>query len=180
MAIKRVSRIEKTAYHEAGHAIACHFLRIGYRYVTIEPKEDAWGRVVHRPFPKSFQPDIIDVGDNKLRLRIERLIMVSFAGQATELALKGGKATENIIYNTQDGKNAIDVALFLTEEEKELNAFLKWLWMRTFNWIKNPLYWLAVEELVKELLIKHKLSAREVKGIINNTIQGVGKGKYKC
>ena len=42
---KKPSKIEKIAYHEAGHAVACHLLRRAFTRVSIIPDDDSLGRV---------------------------------------------------------------------------------------------------------------------------------------
>ena len=53
---KRPSRKEKTAYHEAGHAVMCYLLKKKFSYVTIKESdldEDTGGRL-HRPLSEHF------------------------------------------------------------------------------------------------------------------------------
>jgi hypothetical protein len=42
---KKPSKIEKIAYHEAGHAVACHLLRRAFTRVSIIPDDDSLGGV---------------------------------------------------------------------------------------------------------------------------------------
>jgi len=47
--MKKKNGLEATAYHEAGHAVACFFLQRLFRFVTIKTGGDFLGRVVGRP-----------------------------------------------------------------------------------------------------------------------------------
>jgi ATP-dependent Zn protease len=42
---KKPSKIEKIAYHEAGHAVACHLLWRAFTRVSIIPDDDSLSRV---------------------------------------------------------------------------------------------------------------------------------------
>lgn len=46
----RLSAIEKTAYHEAGHVVANYLLGFEIEYVTIVPDEDSEGHVKSNEF----------------------------------------------------------------------------------------------------------------------------------
>ena len=52
-----VDQRELTAYHEAGHAVACWALRRRFSYVTLVPGEDFLGQLVGRGLPKGFDPN---------------------------------------------------------------------------------------------------------------------------
>lgn len=46
--MKNRNGLEATAYHEAGHAVACFLLGRWFRFVTVKPGDDFLGKVVGR------------------------------------------------------------------------------------------------------------------------------------
>ena len=71
-----------TAIHEAGHAVAAFSLGLRIKSVHVIPDEDVLGAVLHYPPGAWFQPDL-ELTD-RVRLRIERHVMVSWAGTLSE------------------------------------------------------------------------------------------------
>jgi hypothetical protein len=78
--------IARTAYHEAGHVVAHYLLKIGFRYATIIPSENAlgcvvWGQSFSRKTLENF-----DAGEYTLREcdRVKKFIMVLLAGGEAE------------------------------------------------------------------------------------------------
>jgi ATP-dependent Zn protease len=53
---KRPTKLERTAYHEAGHAVAAYSLRWKIIEVSIVPDPDSLGHVTRTPL-KDFHPD---------------------------------------------------------------------------------------------------------------------------
>jgi ATP-dependent Zn protease len=47
MSKRKASTLAATAYHEAGHAVACFVMRAKVKTATILPSEDYSGRVRH-------------------------------------------------------------------------------------------------------------------------------------
>lgn len=52
------SQLEKTAYHEAGHAVLAHYLCTGLKSVSIKPDHDSTGHVLS---VNEFDPDVEDL-----------------------------------------------------------------------------------------------------------------------
>src|ERR1039457_1771641 len=88
---KKLTVLEKTAYHEAGHAVASVFLFLPFRSVTIKPNKDSLGVVQYRKFSEHFwtaveikrTPAIVD--------KMERHIKSSLAGPIAEQRATGRK-----------------------------------------------------------------------------------------
>jgi ATP-dependent Zn protease len=68
-----MDRRTRTAYHEAGHAVACLKLGRGFLCVTIVPDQDSDGEVKRTKAPKS-----------KSERWLEREVLISLAGLAAE------------------------------------------------------------------------------------------------
>lgn len=75
-------RLERTAYHEAGHAVASYFLHVKIKAVTIIPSEETLGQLTHPPLHFGRQ----GVFDDSVRgiNRAERHVIVLLAGPLAE------------------------------------------------------------------------------------------------
>lgn len=164
---KKTTSLEETAYHEAGHAVVCHYLRVGYRYVTINSKDDSLGHLLHKKLAKSFRPDI-DSQSSRARFYVEKLIMASLGGISSESIVTGRNNWKGA---HEDLHSSSILALYFASNENEAEAFLNWLKIRTLNLLKRPAQWIAVESVAKELLKKRKLSSKEVRELIYSSIQ---------
>lgn len=163
----KLTSLKKTAYHEAGHAVAHHYLFLSFKYVSIIPdeQEGTLGHVQSK-YPESFRPDF-EIS-NRNRLRLEREIMACLAGHAAEIIYSGH---ENWVGASQDNHLAIHLALYVTKSNEEIEAFIKWMQIRTMELLKNPIKWLVVESVAEELLKNKRLKAKDVKRIISVVVK---------
>ena len=84
---QRTMRV-RSAYHEAGHAVACYLLGRRFKRVTIVPDHESHGKVFpHRL--RNFHPDTSTT--LRTRQRIETEITILFAGGLTEAKLLNGE-----------------------------------------------------------------------------------------
>ena len=164
-----VTKFQRAAYHEAGHAVASYLVKRRLSYCTIEPNPDnhTLGHCEYRNLA-SFKPDAVLTG--RLRNQIEKLIIVLLAGAVAE-SLKFGrpywKGSEN------DTTQAHDLAIYLCNEDKEAGAFINWLWQRTRNILEFGPHWAAVEAISEELMKSKYISERQTRKIIGTTLQRV-------
>lgn len=153
-----------TAHHEAGHAIAAHFQDIRFRHATIKPNEskNSLGHVLFKGLSKSIFTalDYGEISPTK-RAHIEKYIICDFAGGIAERKHRG---RYNHIGRTKDMENAMDLALAISGNRQETEAFLNWLHHRAINLIDK--YWWAVEDVAQALLASTHLTEAEVKQVI--------------
>ncbi|MCK4627022.1 MAG: hypothetical protein KAV00_17040 [Phycisphaerae bacterium] len=154
---KHTARLIKTAYHEAGHAVACIALRKRFKYVTIEPDDErnSLGHIRHAPSPDNLHPYM----DNQLRFQrfVEREIMILFAGGAAEALHKG---RHNYHGSRNDRRDAIDFAFSICCRSsggsgEQAEAYCNWLIIRTRDMLGSAMWWPAVKAIAVALL-KHK------------------------
>jgi hypothetical protein len=188
-------KIERTAYHEAGHAVAFYHLHVPISYVTIVPDEDSLGHVKD-PLP-NFDPDKLDISreaferhcrdgtspfppelnryftECNITLKtadwMERKILVSFAGPLAEQRF--ANRHNWIGSDREDWRSGFDTASNLVEGGEILQKYVDYLWARAKGLLNNnPWLWAAVEAVVKELLIRKKMGSRLTRKIIRKAI----------
>jgi hypothetical protein len=117
--------VEATAHHEAGHAVVAWRTGLKFKHVTIVPSEegDSLGHVLHASAPGWFRPDVELSG--RVRLRIERHIVVGFAGQLAEAKFRGKHPSWGM---ESDDQNAIAMAFHLPGSKETVNAYLSYCW----------------------------------------------------
>ena len=157
--------VEKTAYHEAGHAVAAFHMRRSFRYVTIEPDEESLGHVMYTKFSDSFRPDIDS--DRKIRKPLEKAIITAFAGPIAEQIFSGRK---NPIGASRDFHSASDYVSYLCVSSEESEAYINWLWIKTKKMIMNPTKWCSVKRLAEELLDCRRIGYVKARKIIKESM----------
>lgn len=110
---------------------------------------------------RRFNPELNE--DGWTRLRAEHKILCSLAGPAAETQFTG---RENHVGAGCDHHQAVDLASYLIREQKELEAYLAYLYLKAENILKVPEHWAMVEALAKALLEKETLSSREAHKIM--------------
>lgn len=159
---KRYSRLERTAYHEAGHAVMSFIRKRRFKYVTIIPEKDSLGHILHKPW-SNFDPEVND--DARTSKKIETEALVSLSGHAVE-SLLTGKTMWQCASWQGDRHNAIDILSYSFPEGEELGAYFTWLFIHAKNILKQPLHWKAVQYLADELLIHKKIGYKKAREII--------------
>lgn len=159
---QKSSMLERTAYHEAGHAVARHELGMAIREVSIIPnvKEKRLGYVSYYPQP-SFQPEF-DSSPKTLAL-VQKQIMFCYAGVVAEALFCGRHDWRGA---GADMDTAEDLAMCVVGENKEFEAYMRWLKIRTRNLMASPIVWVKVEAVAQTLLERKRLSGKETKQII--------------
>lgn len=153
--------LKATAYHEAGHAVADHFLNHRIKRVTIVPSKTE--NYVGCAFAKMGSVKGID---SEVTARLERTayrrIVAALAGICAQ-RLFNPRTCRNY-HGSEDYKQAISLAGHILTGENEMEPFLKWMEVRTENLLRNK--WKAVELLAEELLRRREIKGDEAHEII--------------
>ena len=155
---RRFTGEERTAYHEAGHAVLRHYLEYAgtNSRVTIKPNADSRGHVLVYP-EKSFRPDL----KYDLRKIVDR-ITVCLAGNA---AIKKLTGRWDNIGAEDDYHQAAGFALYVTGDGgDEVNALVRWLQIRAAGVVNNQ--WPYIEAVAAALLERKTLNGKEVREVI--------------
>jgi hypothetical protein len=150
-------KLERVAYHEAGHAVAALELRRAFRYVSVIPGEDNLGHVLMRPVPGSVREGM-SWSDPKAHRWLELECLILLSGPAAEAEFVG---RYNHVGAGSDYRECVDVALRLMDDEI-IGKFMAYMAARARCYIRNPNRWVQVEALAAALVTHRKLSRKRV------------------
>jgi hypothetical protein len=156
----KITKLESTAFHEAGHAAAAFHLGKAVQSVSIVPdKEDgSLGHCQGNGYPDWFSPDTVI--DGRARAFAERETIFLFAGPAAEARVRG---RHNHLWAGTDHHNAYHLASHFCGGNEETSAYLAWLAARAKNLIHDPFIWSGVESLAKALLTHQTMTGRKAR-----------------
>ena len=164
----RLSRLDQTAYHEAGHAVAYFLNRLPFRYVTIVPKGDSLGHIMGEKLSKKLHNDV-EYGTltPRQRDRIDREIMGTLGGAAAVAVVRNRRKWDGA---DSDVRRVFDFADRILGNPEAAGAFFKMLWVSVRDCIAIPYNFRAVEALAGELLKCKRVTGREAREIIDRAI----------
>lgn len=153
-------RLEATAYHEAGHVVACLELGRAFRSVTILPGDGYLGCVHYRPWPKSIKET--GYADGRTERWLERQALIALAGPAAEARFVGRYDHRAA---GRDYDHLLDIALSLYGDEDVASKYWAFIRARAKQFVKHPHHWIQIEVLAAELVIRQTLSFRQAKEV---------------
>jgi hypothetical protein len=145
--ISRVRTREKaTAYHEAGHAVACCYFGVKVKSATIVPdkNKNSAGLVRHDNLFRGLDPEHDASG--RVRLRIEQAITISLAGPAAQR--RHDKKSWRHYHGAGDFNWASDLALRVGGDGIGATTFLRWLQLCADRLVKTR--WQEIERVARE------------------------------
>lgn len=165
-----VSRIERTAYHEAGHAVAAHLVGREFGSVSIVEDEVSLGRVLFKPYDQNFiysltQGAFDDLDD---RRKVEGEIVTAFGGEAAVMLLTGKADRKGAASDLSLVRNFV---IQMVNSEEEAKAYANWLRHRTRSVLGSDKTWPAVEAVAKALLEHQTLSYDAVRKTTSESFQ---------
>jgi hypothetical protein len=152
------------AYHEAGYAVMALRLRTSFMAVTIRPKGDCCGRLMHRKRAKRLDLDLESCRYARDRRWVETRIMVGFAGPEAQRRYQA-QGHRQLAGASGDLANCMELAQHMTSTPAEAAAYFKWMRLRTINYMDGPHFWTAVETVAAALLDRGRLSHAEASDI---------------
>ncbi len=157
---------ERTAYHEAGHAVIDHTHGITVKRVSIIADDESLGRV-HDKVPRWMRE--IDYNMTPYReIKVHQHIMANLAGAAA-VAIYANYGTWRGAGT--DLQTATAMADCVTSGPEETNALLGWLWIRTRRTLVSPPTWTWVEAVATALLAHHELTGEQFRSLLTEVMQ---------
>lgn len=164
MAKRTIDKLTATAYHEAGHAVIAHELRIRFKLVTVKPEADSLGHVL-RSHPSNFRPDLSET--LKTRDRVERNLVVMLSGLAAERKLTGrhnwGGAGEDL-------RQSVDLASYLFSNAELCGKYLEFIKSFADDIVARRLNWLRIKALAAALLEQETLTESQAIAAMRDAI----------
>lgn len=173
-----MTQLERTAYHEAGHAVANFRLRLRVGRVTIRLDSNAGtlgscygGRAIQRRHNVES-----DAGDWN-RIRMERDVIVLLAGHEAEAYFSGRR---NHIGARVDREGAIDLLSYFAGDfyeksgagkQEESRAYYRLLQIRARHLVRNRGNWEMVRAVAKRLLERETISGAEALALLRQSLE---------
>lgn len=161
---KKVTELERIAYHEAGHVVMAYVLRQKFHFITIDPEkldENTGGlvRLVH----SNKHLETIKFGGFGSWALTEKQIKITLGGEVASGLFVGRKSWKL-------AEDDVQACLSLTEkqcgDEEEANAYLNWLLLSVRNELNLPDNWVRVRAVAEALMEKKTLNYRKAREII--------------
>jgi hypothetical protein len=169
MTKREQEKLKKTAYHEAGHAVAN--FATGKRFTKVSvipiPEDGSLGRVSGTGWQSKLNPELDDTEQPRLRRMVEREIITLLAGVVAEAKLTG---RYNHIGASKDYHKAVSYASYVTDSTRETEAYIEWLFEKTKNILSRR--WGAVELLTEELVRQQEIGYLATRKIIRKGLDG--------
>ena len=156
-----MNQIEKTAYHEAGHAVAHMILGMGMEEVSIIPDGECLGYVRHAKGYKIFNEDNPEELTDDWTV-LENAFIALYAGPYAESIITGCLET-----NTEEFGYIGNIILHCNLTEAENLSLIQ----KAKELINQR--WKSVKALAEELMKKKRLSGNEVFEVWNKYQQKI-------
>ena len=168
--------LRRTAYHEAGHAVASYAVGRKFVRASIVESDEAAGSVLHTGLSESTWDRLESGNTSDLRIRSlrEKEIICAYAGIAAEEIVYESSEYER----AESDRTTISNHVFkVASGEEEAGAYAEWLRIRTLNMLRKPEWLEALHAVANALLQCNTLSYRRTRRIIRDAIQGAY-GRY--
>lgn len=166
-------RLERTCYHESGHAVAACLFSIPFRVVTVVPgpRDSSGGRVLgsvellHLEIPKWANPWLPEFERKRGRRYIAQNIQMTLAGPLAEtLHTRCWQQATGPEGNDED--LAYSVALPVQFTPKATREWVNRLRFQTLETLRVPGIWAAVSAVAGELVRRNTLKGAEVRALV--------------
>jgi hypothetical protein len=133
--------------------------------VSIVPADDFAG-FAHVLKGFRGRPDVEITG--AMRLNVEKRVMVSLAGPIAQRVYRPSSVRG--YQGSSDRRRAIDLLCFFTRNNRELEAYLRWLHIRTECWVTSPAWWTMIDAVAEALHSRKRLTPNETKLIARDAL----------
>jgi hypothetical protein len=157
-----------TAFHEAGHAVACSRCGIKVRTATIVPARGYHGKVEHAKVLRRMNLDV-DISARGDR-RIKDLVVILLAGMEAQRRYNPRSVRSH--HDSRDRESAVALALKANGSADSATAYLRWLSIVTRDIVESS--WPQIERVAKELFARGALDAEQISIAIRGPLRGRG------
>jgi hypothetical protein len=119
-------------------------------------------------WPKWAIPNTVEFNERRAHAWFENSVQISLAGQIAE-ALHAGRSPVRASHKT-DYDQAFNIATQVCGSDEECSAWLKLLFIRTRERLRQPWVWQAVEALAEELIKREAIPGAEAREIISQAL----------
>ena len=150
--------LRRTAFHEAGHAVAAIYFAFRLKGVSIEKDEWSLGRAIHVRL--SDQQEAMVRDEHRLEHGLRNIVVSLAGGEAERLV---GRRHDHVGARS-DYATAADYALSLSAGiEAEASALLKYAVLRTRRLVSGEEWAARIAAIAAVLLERETLSGAEVR-----------------
>ncbi len=162
--MKRTKKLEATAYHEAGHAVAAWAHGVRTKHLSILPDDDSEGRHAHVPYFSGMHPDY----DNSPRVqrRLENMVLVCLAGPAAQQRFNPHGFRYS--HGSHDRREAVDLLNYLVGSKQELQAYYNLIDIRARQFVGSVHRWRLIVGLAEALLDSGEMTGRQVRDTLRD------------
>jgi hypothetical protein len=155
VATRRLSKLRRAAYHQAGRAAMCIIRHRGFHFVCAAPGRKPLGEIrlspIHLYDRRGGSPD---------PRKAEREVVIDMAGPIAERIACGRRQWRGTGSDLLSAPRAIELASQVCNSHDAARAYLKYLWLDTRDQLVVPAMWHAVQLLAAELVDHRRLSRR--------------------
>jgi len=161
----RLSAIEKTAYHEAGHVVTNYLVGFEIEYVTIVPDEDSEGHVKSNEFNNYYYEGfrVYHIKDYEL---IFNSIVANLAGY---LCVRKVTGRGKLFVDIGDYGRSLDLFKSFNISHNLRDSMLETAEYFIRDIFNEERSWELVKLIARSLLERKTLTGQEVLGIIENS-----------
>jgi hypothetical protein len=183
---KREEKLQRYAFHEAGHAVLACLLRQPFEYVSIEPDDKSRGRIALQRSNIQQKKSFVE-RNGKFRLqtvgpsherRVEKLLLILVAGFAAETAFLG-ESDESKAGATADYDFSFKQAMILWKDEDLATDYIDFIQERMPDIISNFTVRTTIYSVACELFRVRRLSAKQVRESVRAWTDHDKTGEYK-
>ena len=127
---------------------------------------EAKGTVGHVPFEPAPEADPPTDRERRAEKRLEHELVIHLAGMAAAGVLTGRRT-----WRGDDLDRARKLARARCTSGEEIDAYVRWLLIRTENEIRMPVWWRMVQALAAELLKHKQVSYTRARWLMESTLE---------
>ena len=161
-----MKKIEKTAYHEAGHVVATDLMGKLNKHVSIIRNETSYGRAQTSIFYENF--DFYNFSIFKIDDYYEffKVVVINLGGYIAEHIATGRR---NFAGSRHDSEKLLEIASTLELPDKLFQAIFDEAELYLRDVFEYPVIWELIKTIAETLLIKKELNQAEIAEIIKES-----------